>query len=197
MQQLSTIALLVMALLIGVGLGCDRGSTAATPPKPEIAGAPKPTETPLGDADEGESPSPVVVRPVSDASVAKTVAEPQEITFDTVKFEMKVGDPFERTMLSESIEKLSGNNVRIRGYILPSFRQRGITQFVLVRDNMECCFGPGAALCDSIVVDMEASKSIEYTIRPVAVEGEFTVREWVGPDGKHLAIYHLLGRAVE
>ena len=65
------------------------------------------------------------------------------------------------------------NPIRIRGYILPSFQQSGLTQFVLVRDNMECCFGPGAALFDCIVVQMAEGKTAEYTIRPVAVEGEF------------------------
>ena len=72
----------------------------------------------------------------------------KDVSFDDIKFTMK--DPksrlFKRSMLSEEIEKISDAPIRIRGYILPSFKQKGITQFVLVRDNKECCFGPGAAL---------------------------------------------------
>ena len=45
-------------------------------------------------------------------------------------------------MITPAIEKLENTKVRIRGYILPSFQQSGLTQFVLVRDNMQCCFGP-------------------------------------------------------
>jgi hypothetical protein len=133
------------------------------------------------------------------ASGENGAARAADITFDTIKFEMK--DPksrkFKRSMLTEKIEKLDGKQIRIRGYILPSFKQKGIKQFVLVRDNMECCFGPGAALYDCVLVEMDGGKSIEYTVRPVAVEGKFTVNEVVGPDGVHLAIYHLVAKSVE
>ena len=50
--------------------------------------------------------------------------------------------------LGRRVTALEKQAVRIRGYILPSFQQAGLTQFVLVRDNQECCFGPGAALHD-------------------------------------------------
>lgn len=121
----------------------------------------------------------------------------RDISFDNIKFEMKKGDPFERKMLTAEIEKLVGSTVKIRGYILPSFQQQGIKQFVLVRDNMECCFGPGAALYDCILVEMEAGKSTSFTVRPVAVQGVFEVSEFKGPDGKHLAIYRMVGHEVK
>jgi hypothetical protein len=47
------------------------------------------------------------------------------------------------------------------------------------------------------MVEMQDGASTDYTIRPVAVEGVFDVQEFVGPDGKHLAIYHLDGQRVE
>ncbi len=119
------------------------------------------------------------------------------ISFDDVKFEMKKKAPFKRSLLTKEIQNLDGQLIKIRGYLLPSFQQKGITRFVLVRDNMECCFGPGAALYDCIVVDMESGKSTSFTVRPVTVEGVFTVREYKGPDGKHLAIYHLKGRSAQ
>ena len=51
---------------------------------------------------------------------------------------------------------------------------------------MECCFGPGAAIYDSIMVDMDESsgKTVKFTTRPVTVEGEFVVKELIGPDDK-------------
>jgi hypothetical protein len=96
-------------------------------------------------------------------------------------------------MLTKKIEDLAGKPVRIRGYILPSFQQTGLTQFVLVRDNQACCFGPGAALYDCIVVEMKPGKSTDFNLYPVAVEGTFTINELQDPDGKALAIYHLDG----
>ena len=119
------------------------------------------------------------------------------ISFDDVKFAMKKKASFKRSLLTKEIVDLDGQLIKIRGYILPSFQQKGITRFVLVRDNMECCFGPGAALYDCIVVDMESGKSTSFTVRPITVEGIFTVREYKGPDGKHLAIYHLKGRSAQ
>ncbi|MEX0713959.1 MAG: DUF3299 domain-containing protein [Pirellulales bacterium] len=114
------------------------------------------------------------------------------INFDDIQFEMEKGGAFQRSMLSERIESLSGKKVRIRGYILPQtvFTQTGITQFVLVRDNMECCFGPGAMLYDCIVIMMNPGKSTDFTSRPIAVEGTFSVDEVVR-DGQHLAIYRI------
>jgi len=110
---------------------------------------------------------------------------------------MEVGEPFRREMLTEAVEALAGKPIRIRGYILPTAQKRGIKQFVLVRDNQECCFGPGAALFDCILVEMRPGKTAVFSVRPVAVSGTFNIREFTGPDGRHLAIYHLAGEAVE
>jgi hypothetical protein len=120
---------------------------------------------------------------------------PYDKTFDDLRFEMKVGAPFHRSMLTKPIEAMAGQRIRIRGYILPTPQRTGITQFVLVRDNQECCFGAGAALYDCILVDMKKGTTAEYSIRPVAVEGIFDVREFV-IGGRHLAIYHMDAESV-
>ena len=124
-------------------------------------------------------------------------APPREISFDDIKLDMQKGDPFTRDLLPERVTALERQRVRIRGYILPSFQQTGLTQFVLVRDNQECCFGPGAALHDCVVVRMVPGASTDFSVRPVAVAGRFRVEELRGPDGRHLAIYALDGEAVQ
>lgn len=129
-----------------------------------------------------------------------TATGTQEVTFDTIKLPLEKDQPFNRSVLTQSVLDLDGKDIRIRGYILPTsvFRQTGITQFVLVRDNQQCCFGPGAALHDCIVVEMKPGNTADYTIRPVSVEGKFTLAEMVNPDdGRHLAIYHLDGEKVQ
>jgi hypothetical protein len=120
----------------------------------------------------------------------------REITFDDIKLDMQKDEAFEPGRLTPRVRELERQRVRIRGYILPSFQQSGLTQFVLVRDNQECCFGPGAALHDCVVVRMRPGTSAEFSIRPVAVEGTFRVEERRGPDGRHLAIYALDGERV-
>jgi len=144
----------------------------------------------------------LIVVPVWVTGSALVAAERQgpakDVTFDDVKLEMKKGDSFESSLLSEKVKQLDGKRIRIRGYILPSFQQTGIKQFVLVRDNMECCFGPGALLHDCILVEMIAPAEATFTVRPVSVEGTFSIREVKDPtNGKHLAIYHLDGKRVK
>lgn len=101
-----------------------------------------------------------------------------EITFDTLKFPIEKDQPFRRELLTTQIWDLVGKKVRIRGYMLPTFKQSGLTEFVLVRDNMECCFGPGAALYDCTMVYMVPGKTADFSIRPVTVTGTFTVEEF-------------------
>jgi hypothetical protein len=138
----------------------------------------------------------VAAKPDMPARKSPAPTGTQNITFDTLKFAIEKNDDYQRSKLTPEIEALDGRDVKLRGYILPSFQQSGITQFVLVRDNMQCCFGPGAALYDCVVVDMKPGKTTDFTVRPVAVEGKFELRDFKGPDGKFLAIYHLDGEAV-
>src|SRR5690606_24025876 len=84
----------------------------------------------------------------TEATVDRVVAK----TFDDIKFDIQPDAPCFREMLTDEIEQLAGQRIRIRGWMLPTFQRKGITQFVLVRDNLECCFGPGAALYDCIMV---------------------------------------------
>ncbi len=121
----------------------------------------------------------------------------KDISFDDIKFDIAKDAPFKRDLLPKKIEALEGQLVRLRGYMLPSFQQSGIKKFVLVRDNMECCFGPGAAIYDCVIIEMQGSASASFSVRPMAVEGVFSVSEFKGPDGNHLAIYHIEGRSAK
>lgn len=138
-----------------------------------------------------KKPSTASKRPVPKPQPGKTL----DLTFDDIKFDIEPDAPFKRDMLPQAIEDLSGQKISIGGYMLPSFQQRDIKQFVLVRDNMECCFGPGAALYDCILIEMDG-RGVDFTVRPVVVEGVFTIKEYKDDSGKHLAIYHMQGTGV-
>lgn len=191
-----TAAGLLAAALLGGGLvGCDSGG--------ELAAIADPVASPPAGAALTDEAGPDEEEQAAKASPPKTVAivaqKPTLLdkTFDNVKFDIEPDSPFDRSMLTEEIRALDGQRMRIRGYILPTAQKRGIKQFVLVRDNQECCFGPGAALYDCILVNMEPGQTTEFSVRPVAVEGVFTVDEFYGPDKKlPLAIYALKGESV-
>jgi hypothetical protein len=176
--------------------GCGSGRAEPTR-KPAIDAAP--AESSAGVAPEDQPATtkrPPLLPGAKTVVLEKAGDRPYDKTFDDLRFDIKPGDPFHREMLPDAIEALTGQRLRIRGYILPTAQQRGIKQFVLVRDNQECCFGPGAALYDCILVEMQAGKTAEFSIRPVAVEGTFDIQEFRGLDGKHLAIYHLSADSV-
>jgi hypothetical protein len=211
LSKLTALALLAPALAcLGSGCGASvdgaasRASVAAVdklPAQPEAEGnpetkpeAPQASEAASADRQPRERAPAPAARPAF--QFANRKAAQKDLTFDDIKFPMEKTEPFERSMLTEKIEALEGQTIRIRGYMLPSFQQTGITRFVLVRDNMECCFGPGAALYDCIVVEMGEGKSTDFSVRPISVQGVFRIKPFLGPDGKHLAIYHLDGQSV-
>ena len=140
-------------------------------------------------------------RSSSDAAKARG-----EINFDDLKFPIEKDQPFDDEMLIDSVRELDGRKVKLRGYILPTtlFTETNIRQFVLVRDNQECCFGPGAALFDCVIVDMVPGESIDFVTRPITVTGKFKIdtKTYRHPGGRgpggasHLAIFHIDGESV-
>ncbi|WP_218932308.1 DUF3299 domain-containing protein [Adhaeretor mobilis] len=146
---------------------------------------------------EDESPVSELDKAKPKSQVARSTRI-QDKTFDDIKFEMEKTDPFKRSLFTPEIEALFGGRIRIRGYMLPTPRSEGLTEFVLMRDNLECCFGPGAALFDCILVTMKDGKTAKFSTRPIAVEGTFRFQEFMDPvNGSHLAIYALDGEAVK
>jgi hypothetical protein len=187
--------LLAVAGTLAMTCGCGSDKASATGAVASQAGRVDPV---VAWSAIAGSPSPQALRPG-----AKTVAlsaagdRPYDKTFDDIRFEIKPEEPFRRGMVTPAIEQLSGQRIRIRGFMLPTAQQRGIREFVLVRDNQQCCFGPGAALFDCILVEMQPGQSAAFSIRPVAVTGKFAVNEFDAPDGRCLAIYHMDAEAVE
>ncbi len=148
-----------------------------------------------GDEASGEQ-FPVTPVAFAEAGQESSGGGAKSVTFDDIKFEMKKEEKFKQRMLTEKVTGLFDKDIRIRGYILPTFKQSGLTQFVLVRDNQECCFGPKAALYDCIIVHMTEGHTAEFSTRPVTVEGKFSFQK-LEIDGTLLAIYHLDGVSVK
>jgi hypothetical protein len=151
----------------------------------------------------GVRPTPERPAPTADEDPRAARRLPQrkgDITFDDLKFDIEKDGTFHREMLTKEIESLNDQIVNLRGFILPAsvMQTRNIKKFVLVRDNQECCFGPGAALYDCVIVQMQGDATAEFTTRPVAVKGKFKVKEFKYPgDEGHYAIYELQAMEVK
>ncbi len=104
-------------------------------------------------------------------------------------------------MLTDSVKELDKKVVRLRGFILPTsvFQQKGFDRFVLVRDNQECCFGPGAAIYDCVMIEMQPGKTANYSTRIVQVQGTFHIdtESYKYPEGNQFAIYKIIATEVK
>lgn len=166
--------------------------------KPDEKPADKPAEKPVDKP--ADKPAADAKKLAEDRTSRATARAKGELNFDDLKFDIEKGGKFERTMLPKEIEELNKKTIRIRGFILPQsvLKMTGFEEFVLVRDNMECCFGPGAAIYDCIMIRMEKGKSADFTTRPVAVKGKFEIREFKDPTTEqHFAIYFLTATEVK
>jgi hypothetical protein len=148
------------------------------------------------------------VRPDTSATPASMKVRPRtttradgvlDLTFDDFEFKIEKDAKFDRSMLAVKIEEFDGQEILIRGFILDSsvFQLKNIKQFVLVRDNQQCCFGPGAYLFHNMQVEMVPGETANFSIRPVTVQGKFHIKPWIGPDGKCYSVYHITAKSVK
>jgi len=163
-------------------------------------------DTPAANRDRRVTPAksdpPKTERQLAEERKARDAARKRgEITFDDLKFDIEKDGEFKEEMITKELEELDKKTVKLRGFILPTsvFQQTGIKKFVLVRDNQECCFGPGAALYDCVIVEMQPGKTATFSTRVVSVKGKFEIdsKSFRYPDGGHFAIYKMTAEEVK
>lgn len=110
------------------------------------------------------------------------------ITFADLKFDMGDKKQFHRSMLSARIEQTIAEPVQITGYMSPSSKQDGVTEFVLL-ENVKMRFG-AISPCEFIVIRLRPEQSASYTVRPIIVEGRLKIEE-ISIDGKTFAVYQM------
>lgn len=79
-------------------------------------------------------------------------------------------------IMPPSVMELDGKRVFIKGYAYPRAQQEGIKQFVLCRDNGDCCFGGSPKLTDMILVDLVDPLRLTYSRRIQRLAGTFRVK---------------------
>lgn len=71
------------------------------------------------------------------------------------------------------VAALNGKRVYLKGFIYPGKRPFDLTQFVLCKDNAQCCFGGQPALWDMVGVTLTGNKTTDYTTALTGVAGTF------------------------
>ncbi len=94
-------------------------------------------------------------------------------------FSSKVND--NKNKIPDDIKSLNGKNVRIRGYFYPTDMTNGgtIKDFLLLRNQIYCCFGDAVRINEWISVTMSDGKPFKanFTSRPVILYGKLEVGE--------------------
>jgi hypothetical protein len=90
-----------------------------------------------------------------------------------------------------SAEKLDGERVFIKGYVLAGNRKDGIRTFILVRDQGDCCFGGNPKLTDRILVHLKPSNAFTYTNTVQKLIGRFEIRPGRAIDVSGDVVYQL------
>ena len=76
--------------------------------------------------------------------------------------------------LHPDIAALDGQRIFLKGFMYPTRRTKGITEFVMAKDNDQCCFGGNPQPTDMIYVKLKSPKGgIDFTPSMVSVAGTF------------------------
>ena len=134
--------------------------------------------------------------------LTSTPAEPSDeeddirnISFVDLEFDIEPDAPFNRDLLTDEIKALDGKRISLRGFMLPSYTADGIEEFVLVRDNQICCFGPGAKIYHNSMIEMVPGRSASYTTRVVIINGVFHIDEFA-LDGVVYSCFRIVATSV-
>jgi hypothetical protein len=96
-----------------------------------------------------------------------------------------------KVTVAPEVAELDGKPIFIKGYMYPTGRLTGLSEFVLVKDTGQCCFGGQPKLTDMIVVKFEDGRTVNHREQVlVGVAGVFRAHSVV-QSGVLTGIYQL------
>ena len=92
------------------------------------------------------------------------------------------------THFPQWLNDLSGQRIRIRGFMYPTFEATGLTAFTMARDNGICCFVRQPKIYDIIGITLADGETTDYIEgKPFDVEGVFQI----APEADDTELYQL------
>ena len=95
------------------------------------------------------------------------------------------------THVPDAARAMDGRDVLLKGYIYPGKQQHGLVQFLLVRDQGDCCFGGNPKITDRVLVQLADPAGIDFTPKLTKVAGRFRVQPAGTADIAGGVLYHL------
>ena len=86
------------------------------------------------------------------------------------KYDEFLGFKVDYPVFSESIESLNGQEIEIRGYIIPIEGYKSHTEFIFSAYPYNMCFFCGGAGPET-VMEIQAAEPISYTAEPITIRG--------------------------
>ena len=99
-------------------------------------------------------------------------------------------------MFPDWLKNLDGKRIRIRGFMSPSYKPKGLEFFLMGRDNKACCYPGRAKIYDLFPVKLRDGVTTDYIQnRPFDVVGIFQIKPWQ-EDGEWLRMYQIVDAVV-
>ncbi len=154
-------------------------------------------------------PEALTGRPLASASlIVSTLVLVTSVTVHAREYTMELPEGFERLSYAslqpaegesaahvpEAARGFDGRRVLLKGYMYPGKQQAGITQFLLVRDQGDCCFGGNPKITDRVLVQLDDPShpaGIEFTPRLTKVAGRFRVEAVGSSELAGGVLYHI------
>jgi len=95
------------------------------------------------------------------------------------------------TAVPDTARAADGRDVLLKGFIYPGKQQHGLTQFLLVRDQGDCCFGGNPKITDRVLVQLADPAGIDFTPRLTKIAGRFRVQPVGDAALQGGVLYHL------
>ncbi|MDP7276360.1 MAG: hypothetical protein QF363_12845 [Planctomycetaceae bacterium] len=92
------------------------------------------------------------------------------INFTTGISQKEIG---QQQSLHPDIQSLNGKKIFLKGYMYRGKQRVGLTNFVLVKDNQQCCFGRQPNQSDMVEVYLEPGESVDLELGLTGVAGIF------------------------
>jgi len=188
--------------------GEPKNTTGLVPANPDRVGIPDEGQ-PGGDATSPNG-GPKEQHGVDASTLAKrdaaSLAEYPDLGFEVLANYTYVPPPKQtgesaqprKEQIPADILSLSGRKVAVTGYMLPTeMEEDRVTQFLLLRSPMQCCFGVAPQVNEWVVVNMTAdSPPVEPEYKPVSALGVLEVGEEI-KDGWVTSVYRMRAVKVE
>ena len=150
---------------------------------------------PLAGSLEPFDTTPKPLPKLPDAPKPEGLADHKDITFDFVAdyvYEFPEPGQPARDQIPQKIKDLAGKKVAIKGFMIP-IRTEGeqVVEFILVRNQMACCYGAVPRMNEWVHVKMAEKCYAPYAIDiPITVFGTLEVGE-VYEDGIVMSLYRM------